>query len=64
MLGATFSAIAFYALYLMTQRSVVPVDETEHYLGVLPTASSVAVKAASAWASEHAKAGRKADAQS
>jgi hypothetical protein len=37
--GATFAAIALYALYRMTQRAAVPVDETESYLGVLPTAS-------------------------
>lgn len=63
-LGATFCAIALYALYRMTQRAVVPVDETEHYLGVLPTASPVAVEAAGAWAADHAQAERKADAQS
>ena len=64
MLSATFSAIAFYGHYRMTQRSVVPVDEIEHYLGVLPSATDEAVEAASAWASELAKAGCKADAQS
>jgi MFS family permease len=53
-LGATFGAIALYALYRMTKRSTVPVDETESYLGVLPTASPVAVEAASAWAAEQA----------
>jgi MFS family permease len=60
-LGATFGAIAIYALYRMTQRSVVPVDETESYLGVLPTASPVAVEAAGAWAAEQAEAERKFD---
>ncbi len=48
-LGATFGAIALYALYRMTQRSSVPVDKTESYLGVLPTTTSVAVEAAGAW---------------
>lgn len=59
-LGGTFSAIALYALYRMTQRSVVPVSETESYLGVLPTASPVAVEAAGAWAAEKAEAEREA----
>ncbi|PWE28780.1 MFS transporter [Maritimibacter sp. 55A14] len=63
-LGATFGAIALYALYRMTQRSTAPVDETESYLGVLPTASAVAVEAAGAWAAEQAEAEREAEAQS
>ena len=33
-LGATFVVIALYALYRMTQRAVVPVDQTESYLKV------------------------------
>ena len=60
-LGVTFSAIALYALYRMTQRSTVPLEETESYLGVLPTASTVAVEAAGAWAAEHAEAEREAE---
>ena len=64
MLGATFVAIALYALYRMTQRAVVPVDETESYLNVLPTASTVAVEAAGEWAAENAETGREADPQS
>jgi MFS family permease len=63
-LSVTFGAIALYALYRMTQRSTVPVDETESYLGVLPTASPVAVEAAGAWAAEQAEAESKADARS
>ncbi|MDU8942732.1 MFS transporter [Ovoidimarina sediminis] len=55
-LGATFAAIALYALYRMTQRAIAPVEETESYLGVLPTASTVAVEAAGAWAAEQAEA--------
>ena len=51
-LGATFALIAIYALYRMTQRQVTPVEETESYLGVLPTASPVAVEAAGVWSSE------------
>ena len=55
-LGVTFVAIAFYALYRMTQRAAVPASETESYLGVLPTASAVAVEAAAAWSVENAEA--------
>jgi MFS family permease len=55
-LGATFVSIALYALYRMTQRSIGPVEETESYLGVVPTASPVAVEAAGAWAAEQAEA--------
>jgi MFS family permease len=62
-LAATFSAIALYALYRMTQRATVPVDETESYLNVMPTASPVAVEAASEWAVENAEAGREAEAE-
>ncbi|WP_193370653.1 MFS transporter [Pelagibius marinus] len=63
-LGATFGAMALYALYRMTQRSALPVDETESYLGVLPTASPFTVEAAGAWAAEQAEAERDDDAQS
>jgi MFS family permease len=63
-LGATFGSVALYALYRMTQRSVVPVEESQSYLGVLPTTSPVAVEAAGAWAVEQAEAERDADAQS
>ncbi|MGR3494053.1 MFS transporter [Citreimonas sp.] len=61
-LGLTFAAIALYARYRMTQRSVTPVDATESYLNVLPTASPVAVEAAGDWAQEQAEAGREAEA--
>ena len=57
-LGGTFAAIGLYALWRMTQRPVVPVEETESYLGVLPTTSTVAVEAAGAWAAEQAEAER------
>ncbi|TVQ29392.1 MAG: MFS transporter [Geminicoccaceae bacterium] len=63
-LGATFAAIALYALYRMTQRAAVPVAETESYLGVLPTASPVAVEAAGAWSAEQAEAEHEAKTQS
>ena len=61
-LGVTFAVIALYALYRMTQRAVVPVAETESYLGVLPTASPVAVEAAGAWSADQAESARDADA--
>ena len=63
-LGATFATVALYALYRMTQREISPVEETESYLGVLPTASAVVVEAAGAWAAEQAlaEADREADA--
>ncbi|MBL3705325.1 MFS transporter [Sulfitobacter sp. BDSS02] len=57
-LGATFASIAVYALYRMTQRAAPSVEETESYLGVLPTASPIAVEAAGAWAADHAEAER------
>ena len=60
-LGATFAAIALYALYRMTQRAAVPVEETESYIGVLPTASPVVVEAAGAWSAEHAESEREAE---
>ena len=55
-LGAVFAAIALYALYRMTQRANVPVEDTDTYLYVVPTASPVAVEAAGAWAVEKAEA--------
>ncbi|MDF0599126.1 MFS transporter [Psychromarinibacter sp. C21-152] len=63
-LGATFAAIALYSLYRMTRRPSVHAGETESYLGVVPTASPVAVEAAGAWAAEQAEAGREATAES
>lgn len=51
-LSALFAAIAVYALYRMTQSATVPVAQTDSYLGVLPTASPVAVEAAGSWAAE------------
>src|SRR6056297_1724035 len=61
-LAGVFGVIAAYALYRMTQRAAGSVDETESYLGVLPTATPVAVEAAGAWAAEQAEAEREADA--
>ncbi|WP_223478486.1 MFS transporter [Oricola indica] len=60
-LGTTFAAIALYALYRMTRRAPVPVADTESYLGVLPTATPVAVEAAGTWAAENAEAGSDAE---
>jgi len=60
-LGATFGAIALYALYRMTQRPTAPVSETDSYLGVVPTSSVVAVEAAGAWAEAEAEAEAEAD---
>jgi MFS family permease len=57
-LGSTFCAIALYALYRMTQRAMIPVNETDSYLNILPTASTVAVEAAGEWAVENAEAER------
>ncbi|QBK29323.1 MFS transporter [Roseitalea porphyridii] len=54
-LGATFVVMALYALYRMTQRASAPAEETESYLGVIPSASPVAVEAAGAWAAEQAE---------
>ncbi len=61
-LSVTFASIALYALYRMTQRASVPASETESYLGVLPTASPVAVEAAAVWSAETAEAERDAQA--
>ncbi|WP_371039125.1 MFS transporter [Rhodosalinus sp. FB01] len=63
-LGATFAITAIYALYRMTQRANLPAEETDSYLGVLPTASPVAVEAAGAWAADQAEAERDGDAAS
>ncbi|PVB62474.1 MFS transporter [Labrenzia sp. 011] len=62
-LGTTFCAIALYALYRMTQRPMIPLEDTESYLSVLPTASPVAVEAAGTWAAEQAEAEREDDTQ-
>ncbi|WP_430472948.1 MFS transporter [Thalassospira lucentensis] len=55
-LAWTFAVIAVYALYRMTCREPLPVEETESYLGVLPTASPMAVETAGVWAAEQAEA--------
>jgi len=60
-LGGTFGLIALYALYRMTQRASLPVEATESYLGVVPTASAVAVEAAGAWSADQAEAERADD---
>src|SRR6056297_3638649 len=62
-LGGTFGIMAVYALYRMTQRATASVEETESYLGVLPTSSAVVVEAAGAWAAEQAEAEAEAAAE-
>jgi hypothetical protein len=58
-LGVTFAIMALYALYRMARRPVAATgEETDSYLGVLPTSSVVAVEAAGAWAAEQAEAER------
>jgi MFS family permease len=57
-LGMIFVTIAIYALYRMTQSVTVPVEQTESYLGILPTVSPVAVEAAGTWSAEQAAAER------
>lgn len=54
-LGAAFSAIVLYAVYRMSQRPSLPAEETESYVGVLPTASPETLEAAGAWAAEQAE---------
>jgi len=61
-IGVAFAGISVYALYCMTQKGEeVSVEDTDSYLGVLPTASLVAVEAATEWAVEHAEAEREAE---
>ncbi len=60
-LGATFATIAVYALYRMTRRAVPRAGESDSYLGVVPTASPVAVEAAGAWAAGQGEPGRAGD---
>ncbi len=52
--GATFAGLALYAAYRMSRRAAPQASETDAYLGVLPTASVVAVEAAGTWAAEQA----------
>ncbi len=54
--GVTFAAIALFALYRMTQRASTPANETETYVAVLPSTSTVAVEAAANWTTELAEA--------
>ncbi|MCM5704541.1 MFS transporter [Larsenimonas salina] len=66
-LGVTFLAIAAYALYAMlfvraSEAAHHHPGEGESYIGVVPTASPVAVEAAGAWAAEHAEAAHADDA--
>lgn len=55
-IGITFLGIAGFAFYSMSQQDEeVPVEDTDSYLGVLPTSSTVAVEAASEWAIDNAE---------
>lgn len=51
-MSLTFAVMAVYAAYRMTQRTALSAGETETYLGVLPTASVIAVEAAGTWSAE------------
>ncbi|TVQ71517.1 MAG: MFS transporter [Oceanospirillales bacterium] len=62
-LATIFIFISLYALYRMTQKASVPMEQTESYLGVTPTSSPVAVEAAGVWAAEHAEIEREAEAE-
>ncbi|MFT2098536.1 MFS transporter [Marinomonas sp. 2405UD66-6] len=55
-IGVTFLGIASFAVYSMAQQEEeVAVEDTDSYLGVLPTTSTVAVEAASEWAIDNAE---------
>ena len=56
-LAATFTLIAVYALYRMSQRQHMPVADTDSYISVVPGATPVAAEAASSWAADNAEAG-------
>lgn len=55
-LGGTFSAIALYALYRMSQSEALQASKTDAYLNLVPTASAVAVEDAANWAADKAEA--------
>jgi MFS family permease len=54
-LGGSFLAITFYALYRMSQTDATPASETEAYVKLVPTASIFAVEDATNWAAENAE---------
>ncbi|MFW2589740.1 MFS transporter [Sagittula sp. SSi028] len=56
-LATTFGMVTTYALYRMTRTEATPVEETDSYIGVLPTASPMVVEAAGAWAAEQGEEG-------
>jgi MFS family permease len=61
-IGVIFLGIAGFALYCVSQqKEEVSVEDTDSYLGVLPTTSTVAVEAAGEWAVEYAEAEREAE---
>lgn len=54
-LSVIFFFISLFSLYRMTQRAAPPPDETESYLGVVPSGSQIAVQAAGAWSADRSK---------
>ncbi|NVJ61631.1 MAG: MFS transporter [Gammaproteobacteria bacterium] len=60
-MAMVFAIVAMYSVYCMTQRKRTLVEETESYLGVIPSSSYVAVEAAGTWSSEHAEEEREAE---
>ncbi len=55
-IAALMLAVAGYSLYRMTQRPSIAVEDTAAYVGVMPTASPVALEAAQEWAIEQSEA--------
>jgi len=60
-LSVVFVAIALYSAYRMTRRPTPAAEDTDSYLGVLPTASPVAVEAAGVWSAEQGELDREGD---
>ena len=51
-IAGLMACLALYALYRMTQRAAVAVEDTGAYVGISPSASPVALEAAQEWAIE------------
>ncbi len=62
-MSATFALTAMYSAYRMTRRAASPVEDTDSYLGVLPTASPLALEAAGTWSAEQGELEREAEAE-
>jgi MFS family permease len=54
-LSVNFLLIGAYVLYRMSQKESIPVEDTDPYLSVVPTATPFAVEAASNWAMDQAE---------